>query len=73
MFEISYLLSTAEPSQCISRTVLSIMNAKLLGELQSVCPLSGTGEHNQTVQRSTKPDLILSPLLETLFCDDTYF
>jgi len=42
MFEISYLLSTAEPCQYISGMVLSIMNATL----QSVCSLSGTGEND---------------------------
>ena len=66
MFEISYLLSTAEPCQYISGMVLSIMNATL----QSVCSLSGTGENDWAVQRSIKPDLILSSLLETLFSDD---
>lgn len=71
MFEISYLLSTAEPCQCISIMVLSIRTAKLLGELQPACPATGTREHNQAVQRSTKPDLILFLLLGTLFHDDT--
>lgn len=70
MFEISYVLSVAELCQYISRMALSIMNARLLGELQLVCPLSGTGEHSQAVQGCIKPDLILSLLLETLFCDD---
>lgn len=73
MFEISYLLSITEPCQYISGMVFSILNTMLLGELQSLCPLAGTGEHHQAVQKSIEPDLSLSPLLETLFCDDTWF
>lgn len=35
--------------------------------------LSGTGKHHQGVQQSIKPDLLLTTLPETLFCDDTGF